>query len=33
MGDEKIKQNVGRLRTFLFHSLGCGKKDVRKIFR
>lgn len=31
MGDEKIEQNVERLKLFLFHSLGCSKRDVRKI--
>ena len=32
MGDEKIEQNVGRLKEFLFHTLGCGKEDTRRIF-
>jgi len=31
MGEEKIEQNAERLRNFLFHILGCGKEDARKI--
>lgn len=31
MGDEKIEQNVERLKIFLFNSLGCGKDDTRRI--
>ena len=31
MGEEKIEQNVDRLRLFLFHSLGCSKGDAMEI--
>ena len=31
MGEEKIEQNVGRLRNFIFHILGCSKEDARII--
>ncbi len=31
IGDEKIEQNIQRLDIFLFHTLGCGKEDVKKI--
>ena len=31
MGEEKIDQNAERLSAFLFHTLGCGKEDVRRI--
>jgi len=31
MGEEKIEQNVERLSNFLFHTLGCGKEDTKKI--
>ena len=31
MGDEKIEQNIDRLRNFIFHLLGCGKMDALRI--
>lgn len=31
MGEEEIEQNVGRLKNFLFHILGCGEDDAKKI--
>lgn len=31
MGEEKIEQNVERLRNFLFYILGCGKMDAQRI--
>ena len=33
MGEEKIEQNVERLEIYLFHSLGCSKKDVQEIIK
>ncbi len=33
MGDEKIEQNIERVDTFLFHTLGCGKEDVKRIVK
>ena len=33
MGEEKIEQNVERLRNFIFHILGCGKDDARRIIK
>lgn len=33
MGDEKIDQNVERLRNFLFHILGCSKWDAREVIK
>ena len=32
MGEDKVEQNASRLSAFLFHTLGCGKEDVRRIF-
>jgi hypothetical protein len=33
MGKEKIEQNVERVYSFVFHTLGCGIKDAKKIFK
>lgn len=33
MSDEKIEQNFQRVRTFLFHTLGLGWEDTRKILK
>jgi len=31
MGQEKLDQNARRLRTFLFHSLGCNEKEAKLV--
>jgi len=33
IGDEKIEQNIERVYNYVFHTLGCGEKDVKKIFK
>jgi len=33
MGEEKVEQNIDRLSNFIFHILGCGKEDARRIVR
>jgi hypothetical protein len=33
MGDDTIDNNVGRLRNFLFHILGCSNWDANEIIR
>ena len=32
MGKEKIEQNIERVYSYVFHTLGCSVKDVKKIF-
>ena len=31
MNNEKIKQNIERVYSYIFHTLGCGLKDAEKI--
>ena len=31
MGEEKLHQNAKRLRSFLFHTLGCNEKEAKII--
>ncbi len=31
MGEEKLDQNAKRLRSFLFHTLGCNEKEAKII--
>lgn len=33
MGKEKIEQNIERVYTFIFHTLGCSYQDAKKIFK
>ena len=32
MGEEKIEQNIERVYSFVFHTLGCSYEDAKKIF-
>ena len=33
MGEEKIEQNIERVYSFVFQTLGCSYEDANKIFK